>query len=167
MAKENKEVKLPAPFLVTGRTNTQLRNGIESRFKDITVKLGDRELPFLVDSKHAGNTPDETRDLVYAAVLAVTSATSGGGDGAVIYLDEFKNHPKVEKLFSKDTEIVFTLSSSRTGLAGYRYSGPTIKTVVTALAPVFNSGITEFGYPRPITRGSKAVEEEVDIDFDL
>jgi hypothetical protein len=163
-----KEVQaLRSPFVADGSANAQLQGGVERRFDQIIVKMGDQEMTFLDGGEHAGVTSDETRMLVYATVMALNSPGSKGGDGGLLYLAENIEHPKVKKLLDQKSDLVFTIKSDRSGVAGYRFNGSTIRSIVDAYAPAISESIREFGFPRPSTRGGKKEVEEVAVDFDF
>lgn len=166
MAKAKEEVRpLGNVYDVQGGSNLQLGQAVEKRFSDITVTMGDSEFVFLHDGEHQGVAPDALRNLVYAAIMAVNSPGNKTGDGAILYLHENRDHPQVAKLLQAGSELAYTISSDRTGVAGYRVPGPAILAIVEALAPVIENSIKEFGWPRVQSRGKKEAKEEVAIDF--
>lgn len=167
MAQKKKEVRPLTPVIeVQGSTNAQLVSSTEKRFPHISVKMGDKTFVFLDNKERQGDTYDELRALVYAAIKALNSAGSREGDGAILYIHENINHPQVARLLKNDVELVYTIGSDRTGVAGYRVPGPAIKAVVEALAPIIENSVKEFGYPRPQARGKKEVEaENIEVDF--
>lgn len=167
-AQEKKEVPALHPvFKIDNSTNAQLLSGVESRFSNITLNFQGKERAFIADETPADNLHPETVMIVYAAVLAMSSATSGSGDGAVVWLAENMNHPRVASVLQDGNEIAFEVKSSRTGIAGYRYPTSTIREVVEALTPVLESSIKEFGYPKAEPRGKKEKQEDFEVDWDV
>lgn len=158
---------LTNPINVTGGQNLQLLQSITRRFQDVVVTMDGKELPFLREGKEGGVVNPETRSLVYAAVSALNSVGSKGGDGAILWLSENLDHPKVKRLMSPDASIYFTVGSDRTGVAGYRFNGAQIKALVQTYAEAISASIREFGFPRPATRGKKEVAAPIAVDFDF
>lgn len=158
---------LPPVFYIDNSRNIQLENGVESRYPNVSIKYNGKTIPFVVAGTPVPKMHPDTKALVYACVLAMASATSKGGDGAMVWLYENLNHPRVASLLREGNEIAFEVGSSRTGIAGYRYPTSAIRAAVEALAPALESSIREFGYPAAQTRGGGEKQPDFEVDWDL
>lgn len=158
---------LPPVFYIDNSRNIQLENGVESRYPNVSIKYNGKVIPFVVQGTPVPKMHPDTKALVYACVLAMASATSKGGDGAMVWLYENLKHPRVASLLRDGNEIAFEVGSSRTGIAGYRYPASAIRAAVEALAPALENSIKEFGYPAAATRGGNEKQQDFEVDWDL
>lgn len=173
--KAKKVRPLGAVYNTRKSTNAMLQTGVSKRFPNITLFFADKNAPggvqevdILKDGEEGGKYNSDTVMAVLAITYAMSSRTSGGGDGALLWLHENIGHPRVAGLLKDDNKLRYEVASDRTGANQYEFTGKQIKDVVMALAPAVAYSVKEFGVPAPATRGpSAAIQEDEEVEWDV